>query len=126
MSNIEGERLLEEMERAMAGEELPKTVDLDIPHSAEERMERLRSGPTPMPSTPPVTSVSKYEQPAKVTATQGIARDVTRLTWREAEVMGRSIEEKMKGKDGKALSVTQAIQDWAWAWQTFKEEEQPK
>ena len=125
MSNIEGERLMENMERVMAGEEpqaeapRERGAPLSFPFDGPQR-------PTPMPSTPPVTSSPKYEQPAKVTATQGIARDVTRLTWREAEVMGRSIEEKMKGKDGKALSVTQAIQDWAWAWQTFKEEEQPK
>lgn len=61
----------------------------------------------------------------KTTPLQSIARDITRLTWREAEAMGKGIMSKMKG--GSDLSgLTAAIQDWSWEWEVFKEEDRPK
>jgi hypothetical protein len=37
--------------------------------------------------------------------------------------MGAGIAAKMK--EGNAETLTNAIQDWAWEWETFTEEERP-
>jgi hypothetical protein len=60
----------------------------------------------------------------KATALQTIARDITRLTWREAEHMSKGIASKLR--DQNLAGLTAALQDWAWEWETFREEERPK
>ena len=116
MTNLD-ETLLSNVERVMAGE--PEPVKYETPGAEARAAEERAIRTAPKPEAP------KYEQPAKLSPVQVIARDITKLTWREAEAMGRAIQEKAKG-GGEGSLLTQAIQDWAWAWQTFKEEEQPK
>jgi hypothetical protein len=68
----------------------------------------------------------RLEAAQKVTGSsrlQTIGQFVTALTYREAMAMGAGIAAKMK--EGDALTLTNAIQDWAWEWETFKEEERP-
>jgi len=84
--------------------------------NASEREHRPMKTVTTLPAV--------REQPTKTTALQTIARDVTRLTWREAEQMSRGIIAKLKDKDPAGL--TAALQDWAWEWEVFKEEERPR
>jgi hypothetical protein len=50
------------------------------------------------------------------TALQIIAHGITRLTWKDAENMGTSIQTKLK--DG--ASLTSAIQAWAEGWESFQ------
>jgi hypothetical protein len=39
--------------------------------------------------------------------------------------MGAGITAKMKGEASAEAALTKAIQDWAWEWETFVEEERP-
>lgn len=80
-----------------------------------------------MPVTVPTSNLKQFTvhegsaTPTKLTQSQGIARDTTKLTWREAEAMAKGIEAKQK----EGATLVQAIQAWAWEWKTFREEEQP-
>jgi hypothetical protein len=49
-------------------------------------------------------------------AIQIIAHAITRLSWRDAESMGKAIQDKQK--DG--ISTTEAIQVWAEEWESFE------
>lgn len=49
---------------------------------------------------------------------QVIGHAITRLTWKEAEAMGKAIAERMK--DVKDMhDLTSAIQSWAAEWESF-------
>src|SRR4249920_730777 len=63
----------------------------------------------------------QHSSTTKLTSLQVIARDSTKLTWREAEAMAKGIEAKQK----EGATLVQAMQSGAWDWKTFKEEEQP-
>jgi hypothetical protein len=75
------------------------------------------------PTKAVVHEFPKQEQPSstKLIPIQMIARDCTKLTWREAELMAKSIEVKQT----EGVSLVHAIQSWAWEWKTFREEDQP-
>lgn len=62
----------------------------------------------------------------EITNLQRIGEYVNKLTYREAMAMGRQIASKIKD-DGKATEValTAAIQDWAFEWETFEDEQRP-
>jgi hypothetical protein len=98
----EDARKLVMAERAMAGE-------------PREESTSVKLSPLLSPST-------QRQEPAKLSPLQVIARDITRLPWREQEMMTESI--KAKTKDSTITS--KAIQDWAWEWEIFKEEERPR
>ena len=67
-------------------------------------------------ATPPPPSYSAEEEPRhQHSALQLIAHAATRLTWREAESMGTSIQSKFK----EGVSLTAAIQSWAEDWEKF-------
>jgi hypothetical protein len=77
---------------------------------------------------PPSTRLAAAQKVTGGSRLQTIGQFVTALTYREAMAMGVGIAGKMNvGKDP-GLSpeiLTRAIQDWAWTWETFKEEERP-
>jgi hypothetical protein len=91
------------------------TLENELAH-ADKLEEKLKPSAT-VHELPTTTRAD----PAKLTSTQQIARMILQLPWREAEAMGNAIEEHKK--DGK--SQTAAIQNWAWQWKIFKEEDQP-
>ena len=82
----------------------------------------------PMPE-----AVQRYAPPSirkeKKTNTnlQTIGEFVTRLTYRESMAMGKGIHAKIKsvGSDTSAEDITAAIQNWAWEWETFEDEQRP-
>jgi hypothetical protein len=71
-------------------------------------------------------SVSKHKNK---TRNQTIAEFIIALPYREAMAMGEGIVSKIKDEDGggrvSAEALTRAIQDWAWGWETFQDEERP-
>jgi hypothetical protein len=64
---------------------------------------------TPIPTLPP--AVKPQRSPLQV-----IAYGLTKLTWREAEVMGDAVKALMK----EDTSLTAAIIAWAEKWETFE------
>lgn len=73
---------------------------------------------------PPAVRLQAAQSVTGSTRLQTIGQFVTALTYREAIAMGAGITAKMKG-EANAEALTQAIQDWAWEWETFVEEERP-
>ena len=94
----------EDVVRAYAGESKPHE-----PKVTESKVTELRPAST-------------TTQPQKTTALQQIAKMILALPWREGEAMGKAIE----GKKTEGTSQIAAIMDWAFEWETFKEEERPK
>jgi hypothetical protein len=101
-----------------------------------ERLERdVRSGirgvrsypATPEPGEPPPDFIPRPPKPAEpvptgpkpseLTKLQIIAREITRLTWHDAEAMGKGIGAKETKGESTAGTLTAAIQ--AWARETF-------
>jgi hypothetical protein len=79
----------------------------------------------PVKYAPPIVRERAQAQGApqrRVSALQNIARALLDLPWRDGEAMGKAIDAK-RGSDGK--TTTAALMDWAWEWETFKEEERP-
>jgi hypothetical protein len=72
---------------------------------------------------PPSTRLAATQRVTGSSRLQTIGQFVTALTYREAMAMGAGIAAKMK--EGNAETLTNAIQDWAWEWETFTEEERP-
>ena len=89
----------------------PVAVDLD---ELEARLHEAHGGtsPAPVPYAP-------RERPAH-TPLQVIGHAITKLTWKDAESMGKAIAAKSENNgniDAKAL--TAAIQAWAADWEKF-------
>lgn len=91
-----------------------------------------RAPPVPPADVP--EEVKKYaplairrEQKNK-TRNQTIAEFILSLPYREAMAMGAGIMEKMEEAEGRPTveQLTKAIQDWAWNWEIFEDEERPK
>jgi hypothetical protein len=65
------------------------------------------------------------------TRNQTIAEFIIALPYREAIAMGTGIVSKLgsiDAEDGGRVNIeklTRAIQDWAWGWETFEDEERP-
>ena len=66
-------------------------------------------------ATDPPPSFKMDSPPRQVSSLQSIGRQVTQLTWKQAEWMGTQVQAKIK--DG--VSVTSAIQAWAEEWEKF-------
>ena len=85
----------------------PVAVDLD---ELEARIhEAQESSPTPY---------APRERPAH-TPLQVIGHAITRLTWKDAESMGKAIEALLAKETGSPQNVTGAIQAWAQDWEKF-------
>jgi hypothetical protein len=96
-----------------------------------------RAEPLPMPEPP--EEVKKYAPPPyrrdpskSKTRNQTIAEFIISLPYREAMAMGKGIFGKLKeGSIGgepvypTAEDLTSAIQEWAWEWETFQDEDRP-
>jgi hypothetical protein len=63
----------------------------------------------------------RLDIPAQSTTLQTIAKSILALPWREAEAMGKAIDSKKQ--DSKTTIA--AIMDWAFDWETFRDEERP-
>lgn len=113
MTNIDDDTLLSNVERVMAGEE---------PEPRVETIAEFKNKNVELPPAAPAANLVKYEPPTKLSPLQMIAKNTTQLTWREAEKQAKGIEEKMKG----GASLVQAIQDYSWGWQTFRDDEPPR
>jgi hypothetical protein len=102
--------------------------DLDMVGS-KRFMSRLNEAIATEPSAevkafaPPSVRLAAAQNVTGSSRLQTIGQFVTALTYREAMAMGAGIAAKMK--EGNAETLTNAIQDWAWEWETFKEEERP-
>ena len=93
----------------------PTAVDLD---ELEARLHHAHEGSTSAPSVPYPTREPR-ERPAH-TPLQVIGHAITKLTWKDAESMGKAIAAKSENNgniDAKAL--TAAIQAWAADWEKF-------
>jgi hypothetical protein len=113
-------------------------------------MSRLRENITergPVSASPPPEppeEVRKYAPPAgragsgidkiysarSKTRNQTIAEFIIALPYREAMAMGTGIVAKIEGASSEsgrinAEALTRAIQNWAWDWETFQDEERP-
>jgi len=75
----------------------------------ERERERVATVQSSRPSTQTTTSL------------QNIAKAILALSWRDGELMGKAIDAKKS--DNK--STISAMMDWAFEWETFKEEERP-
>jgi hypothetical protein len=73
---------------------------------------------------PPSVRLAAAQNVTGTTRLQTIGQFVTALTYREAMAMGVGIASKMQGEVN-AEVLTRAMQDWAWEWETFMEEERP-
>jgi hypothetical protein len=91
-----------------------------------------RAGNVPEPKSF-TAEVEKYAPPSirkdkkADSRLQTIGQFIVSLTYKEAMAMGRGIHAKL-GKDSSVIvaeELTGAIQDWAWEWKKFLEEEQP-
>jgi hypothetical protein len=93
---------------------------------------------SPLPMPDPPEEVRKYaplsvrREHKNKTRNQTIAEFIIALPYREAMAMGQGIYAKLKvGSVGSepvfpsAEELTAAIQDWAWTWETFEDEERP-
>jgi hypothetical protein len=107
----------------------PRAVRLShVSETAATRLdtaERLRQEPLMAPmEVEPVSS----REPGVMTRNQQIAELIISLPYREAMAMGTGILAKLKGSEvsQSAEALTRAIQDWAWEWETFRDEERPK
>lgn len=71
----------------------------------------------------------RREQPKSKTRNQTIAEFIIALPWREAMAMGKGIQQKLEKENGgqkpTVEELTAAIQEWAWTWETFQDEERP-
>ena len=118
MTNVEGLHQIEDEVNASERELRPMRPEYETPGATARAAERTaQATTTTLPAVRPA-------DPVKQTALQTIARDITRLTWREAELMSKGIMSKLKDKD--LAGLTAALQDWAWEWEVFKEEERPR
>jgi hypothetical protein len=88
--------------------------------SADDHPEEVRA------FAPPSARLAAAQRVTGSSRMQTIGQFVTALTYREAMAMGVGITGKMS-KDGQvnAEALTRALQDWAWEWETFVEEERP-
>jgi hypothetical protein len=101
----------------------------------EPRPTLNRVEPLPMPDPP--EEVQKYAPPSvrrehkNKTRNQTIAEFIIALPYREAMMMGTGIASKLGTVDAEnggrvdIEKLTRAIQDWAWEWETFQDEERP-
>jgi hypothetical protein len=80
--------------------------------------------PSPLRYAQPVrreaARINPVTQP-QLTPLQMIAKLILELPWRDAEAMGKAIDGKKQ--DGK--STISGIMDWAFEWETFRDEERP-
>lgn len=117
------DELLSRVEQVMAGEDKGAEF-VRVPTSFADAV----PGPQPPHPEPPSTVVpirsGQQQNNQKLTTLQRIAKECCLLPWREAEAMAKAIEEKQKA--GGASTLVAAIQNWAWEWETFKEEERPR
>jgi hypothetical protein len=98
------------VERRREDEQRREVVNLErLRDTIESDIHEEVHGPRPAIFTP--------VRPQGKTALQQIAIAACRLTWREAEQMGSTIQMKMK--DG--MSLTAAIQAWAADWEKFED-----
>jgi hypothetical protein len=98
------------------------------------------TGETPEPIPEEVTRFAppqvRYREPEPVSAdtmtrNQRIAEAIVALPYREAMAMGTGVLKKIGNEESggvriTAEALTRAIQDWAWEWETFKDEERPQ
>jgi hypothetical protein len=92
---------------------------------------------SPLPMPDPPEEVRKYaplsvrREHKNKTRNQTIAEFIIALPYREAIAMGTGIVSKLgsiDAEDGGRVNIeklTRAIQDWAWTWETFEDEERP-
>lgn len=102
---------------------------------AVRQVRELSRRPPPLPEVKPpepalpVSQLQTVPQGTK-TRNQMIAELIVALPYREAIAMGAGIAKKIGVEMSKESGLspeflTRAIQDWAWEWETFTDEERP-
>jgi ribosomal protein L13E len=117
----------------MANEENTRTSNPEFMSRLRESIEKEPKLQAPVPDPP-----EKWAPPAVRAATaatrdrkahtrlQTIGEFITGLTYREARAMGKGIVDKLQKDSSLNIeTLTDAIQEWAFEWETFEEEQRP-